>query len=39
VTQPAAAAVPGLTGFAFTIRDLAGSESGRAAADFYAPGG
>ncbi len=39
VSQPSAAVEPGLTGFAFTVRDLAGSESGRADADFYAPGG
>jgi cytochrome c oxidase accessory protein FixG len=39
VTQPAGAAAPGLTGFRFTVRDLAGSETGRAAAEFYAPGG
>jgi cytochrome c oxidase accessory protein FixG len=37
VAQPAYAAAPGLTGFGFTVRDLAGSESGRAATDFYAP--
>ena len=39
VAQPGDLAKPGLTGFAFTVRDLAGSETGRAAADFYAPGG
>jgi polyferredoxin len=39
VTQPAEAAAPGLTTFGFTVRDLAGSEAGRAAADFYVPGG
>jgi cytochrome c oxidase accessory protein FixG len=39
VTQPAAAVAPGLTGFSFTVRDLQGSETGAAAADFYAPGG
>jgi cytochrome c oxidase accessory protein FixG len=39
VTQPPAAVKPGLTAFAFTVRDLAGSEAGQAAAEFYAPGG
>ncbi len=39
VSQPGNVAGPGLTGFAFAVRDLAGSETGRAAADFYAPGG
>jgi cytochrome c oxidase accessory protein FixG len=37
VSQPGDTAKPGLTGFDFTVRDLDGSESGRAAADFYAP--
>ncbi len=37
VAQPAGAFAPGLTGFAFTVRDLDGAEAGRAAADFYAP--
>jgi cytochrome c oxidase accessory protein FixG len=39
VSLPPEAVTPGLTGFDFTVRDLAGSESGSAAADFYAPGG
>jgi cytochrome c oxidase accessory protein FixG len=39
VAQPTDAVVPGITSFAVTVRDLAGSETGRAAADFYAPGG
>jgi cytochrome c oxidase accessory protein FixG len=39
VSQSADAAVPGLKTFAFTVRDLAGSESGSAAADFYTPDG
>jgi cytochrome c oxidase accessory protein FixG len=37
VSQPADTVSSGLTGFDFTVRDLAGSESGSAAADFYAP--
>ena len=39
VSQPGNVAKPGLAGFAFTVRDLDGSETGSAAADFYAPGG
>ena len=39
VSQPPETIKPGLTGFDFTVRDLAGSESGSAAADFYVPGG
>jgi cytochrome c oxidase accessory protein FixG len=38
VAEPAAANRPGLTPFAFTVRDLAGSESARASAEFYVPG-
>jgi polyferredoxin len=37
VSQPADHVAPGLSGFDFTVRDLAGSESGSAAAEFYAP--
>jgi hypothetical protein len=39
VAQPADSVAPGLTSFAFTVRDLAGSEAGQAATEFYAPGG
>ncbi|HUG61275.1 MAG TPA: cytochrome c oxidase accessory protein CcoG [Methylomirabilota bacterium] len=39
VAQPAEAVTPGLTGFAFTVRDLAGTETSRTATEFYAPGG
>jgi cytochrome c oxidase accessory protein FixG len=38
VAQAANMTKPGLTGFAFTVRDLAGSEAGTAAAEFYVPG-
>ena len=37
VSQPGDIAASGLTGFSFTVRDLDGSETGQAAADFYAP--
>jgi hypothetical protein len=37
VSQSAESVRPGLTGFDFTVRDLAGSENGSAAAEFYAP--
>ncbi len=37
VSQPGDLAKPGLTGFSFRVRDLDGSETGSAAADFYAP--
>jgi cytochrome c oxidase accessory protein FixG len=37
VAQPGNLAKPGLTGFSFAVRDLDGSETGAAAADFYAP--
>ena len=39
VAQPGNMAKPGLTGFDFAVRDLDGSETGSAAADFYAPEG
>ena len=39
VAQPAADVVAGITRFTFTVRDLAGSETGSTATDFYAPGG
>jgi cytochrome c oxidase accessory protein FixG len=39
VAQHPEAVAPGLTSFDFRARDLAGSETGRAAAEFYAPGG
>ncbi len=39
VAQPSATVRPGLSPFAFTVRDLHGSEGDRASADFYAPGG
>ncbi|HET7717936.1 MAG TPA: cytochrome c oxidase accessory protein CcoG [Bauldia sp.] len=39
VSQPGDVAKPGLANFEFTVRDLDGSETGRAEADFYAPGG
>ncbi|CAN5333764.1 cytochrome c oxidase accessory protein CcoG [soil metagenome] len=38
VAQKGNLVAPGLTGFAFSVRDLGGSESGSAAAEFYAPG-
>jgi len=37
VAQPGDVARPGLSGFIFSVRDLGGSETGSAAADFYAP--
>ena len=39
VAQSAEAVASGLTSFAFTVRDLAGTEAARTATEFYAPGG
>ena len=39
VSQPAETVMPGLTRFAFAVRDLAGSEAASTATEFYAPGG
>jgi polyferredoxin len=39
VSVPADKAAPGLTKFAFAVRDLAGSETAEKGSEFYAPGG